>query len=112
VKGQFSFTKKERLNNPGDFRSVMRLGRRGHSKSFIFFIQENKVGFHRLGTVVKKEIGPAAYRNRVKRYFREFFRLNKHRMKGSFDIIILAKKGYVLKQYIEAEKELKGAFPI
>jgi ribonuclease P protein component len=46
----------------------------------------------------------------MKRYFREFFRLNKHRMGGSFDMVILAKKGYVLKRYREAEEELKGLF--
>jgi ribonuclease P protein component len=60
--------------------------------------------------VVKKEIGPATYRNRIKRYFREFFRLHKSQWKGSFDIIILAKKGYTFKRYREAEEELKGFF--
>jgi ribonuclease P protein component len=110
VKGQFRFTKKERINLPQDFRKVMKLGRRVQSKNFILFIQNNKLGFHRLGRVVKKEVGSATYRNRMKRYFREFFRLNKHRMGGSFDMVILAKKGYVLKRYREAEEELKGLF--
>ena len=110
MKGQFRFTKKERINLPQDFRKVMKLGRRVQSKNFILFIQNNKLGFHRLGMVVKKEVGPATYRNRTKRYFREFFRLNKHRMGGSFDMVILAKKGCVLKRYREAEEELKGLF--
>jgi ribonuclease P protein component len=108
VKGPFRFTKKERINHPQDFRRAMKLGKRIQAKRFIVFIHENRLGFHRLGTVVKREIGPATYRNRVKRYFREFFRLNKDQMSGSFDMVILAKKGYVLKQYREAEEELKG----
>jgi len=58
--------------------------------------------------VVKKEIGPANYRNRIKRYSREFFRIHKNQWKGSFDIIILAKKGDPLNRYREAEEELKG----
>ena len=66
------------------------------------------MGFHRLGVVVKKEIGPATYRNRIKRYLREFFRLRKGEWKGSFDIIFLARKGDVLRRYKEAEEELKG----
>jgi len=90
----------------------MKFGKRIQSNRFIVFIHENRLGFHRLGTVVRKEIGPATYRNRIKRYFREFFRLNKNRISGSFDMVILAKKGYVLKQYREAEEELKGLLEI
>jgi ribonuclease P protein component len=110
VKGQFRFSKKERINESQDFKRVMKLGKRVQSKSFILFIQNNKLGFHRLGMVVKKEVGPATYRNRMKRYLREFFRLNKHRMGGSLDLVILAKRGNALKRYREAEEELKGLF--
>jgi ribonuclease P protein component len=112
VKGQFRFTKKERINHPQDFRRAMKLGKRAQSQRFILFLLKNKLEFHRLGVVVKKEIGPATYRNRIKRYSREFFRLNKHRMSGSFDVILLAKKGYFLKRYREAEEELEGLFAI
>ena len=85
---------------------VMKLGKRFHSKNFILFIHENEAEVHRLGMVVKKEIGPAAYRNRIKRYSREFFRLHKHHICGSLDMIILAKKGCVLSRYGEVEEEL------
>jgi len=108
VKGRFRYTKKERIHRPQEFRMVMKRGRRIQSKNLIFFLQENGLGFHRLGMVVKKEIGPATYRNRIKRYFREFFRLHKSQWKGSFDVVILAKKGYTLRRYKEAEEELKG----
>jgi ribonuclease P protein component len=87
MKGSFRFTKKERINLPQDFRRVMRFGRRVPSGNFILFFQENKNAYHRLGIVVKKEVGTATFRNRIKRYIREFFRLNKHRLKGSFDIV-------------------------
>jgi len=88
----------------------MRGGKRVQSKHFALFLQKNQLGFHRLGVVVKKEIGPATYRNRIKRYFREFFRLHKAQRKGSFDIILLARKGNVLRHYREAEDELKRLF--
>lgn len=106
MKGLFKFTRRERIALPQDFRQVMKLGRRFASKNFIIFLLENKVKYHRLGIVVKKEIGPATLRNRMKRYLREFFRLHKHQIKGSMDIIILVKKGNPLEQYREAEKEL------
>lgn len=110
MKGSFSFTKKERISSPQDFRKVMRVGRRLSSKNFILFIKKNDNPFHRLGIVVKKEIGPATFRNRMKRYIREFFRLQKHQIKGSYDIILMVKKGCSVNRYQEAEEELKGLF--
>jgi ribonuclease P protein component len=108
VKGSFSFTKKERITSPQDFRRVMKSGRRLSSRNFILFVRKNESLFHRLGIVVKKEIGPATFRNRMKRYIREFFRLQKHQIKGSYDIILMVKKGCSVNRYQEAEDELRG----
>ncbi len=102
----FEFKKRERISHPQEFRRVMKSGRRVHSRNLLLFIQENTLGFHRLGIVVKKEVGPASYRNRIKRYVREFFRLHKHRIQGSLDLIVLTKKGCLLKRYQDAEDEL------
>jgi ribonuclease P protein component len=110
VKGSFRFTKKERITHPQDFRRAMKLGRKLPSKNFILFIQKNENKFHRLGIVVKKEIGSATFRNRMKRYIREFFRLHKHQIKGSYDIILMVKKGCSFNRYQEAEEELRGLF--
>ena len=107
MKGSFRFAKKERIALPQDFRRVMKSGRRLTSKHYILFLRENEGGFHRLGIVVKKEIGPASLRNRMKRYLREFFRLNKQQIKGSLDMIILVKKGNLPDQYRETEEELR-----
>jgi len=76
----------------------------------MLFIQKNENTFHRLGIVVKKEIGPATFRNRMKRFLREFFRLHKHQIKGSYDIILMIKKECSLNRYQEAEEELRGLF--
>jgi ribonuclease P protein component len=110
VKGSFGFTKKERITDPQDFRRVMKLGRRLSSRNFILFIKKNENLFHRLGIVVKKEIGPATFRNRMKRYIREFFRLQKHQIKGYYDIILMVKKGCSVNRYQEVEEELRGLF--
>lgn len=107
MKGSFRFTQKERIALPQDFRRVMKSGRRVISKHYILFLQENERGFHRLGIVVKKEVGPANIRNRMKRHLREFFRLNKQQIKGSFDMIILIKKGSLPEYYRETEEELR-----
>lgn len=112
MKGSFRFTKKERITQPQDFRRVMRLGRKIASRNFVLFFEKSENPFHRLGIVVKKEIGPATFRNRMKRYIREFFRLHKHQIKGSYDIILMIKKGCSVNGYQQAEEELRGLFVI
>ena len=62
--------------------------------------------------MVKKEVGQATYRNRVKRYLREFFRLHKDQIKGSFDLVILVKKGCRIKQYRDVEEDLRRLFSL
>jgi len=52
----------------------------------------NTVEINRLGITVTKKVGNAVIRNTIKRYCREFFRLNKRHIKGSYDINIIAKK--------------------
>ncbi|MGZ3557588.1 MAG: ribonuclease P protein component [Thermodesulfobacteriota bacterium] len=88
----------------------MKLGRRRTSRNFVVFIQKNEDTLHRLGIVARKEIGQATFRNRVKRYIREFFRLHKHQINGSHDIILMIRKGCSFNHYREAEEELKRLF--
>ncbi len=49
----------------------------------------------RLGLVVGRRVAKTAVRrNRMKRLLREFFRLNKHRLPASQDILIVARKDF------------------
>jgi ribonuclease P protein component len=87
---------------------VMRIGRKTSTRNFILFFRKSDNAFHRLGIVVKKEIGPATFRNQLRRYIREFFRLHKHQINGSYDIILMIKKGCSINRYEQAEEELRG----
>lgn len=88
----------------------MRSGRRQASKHLIVFKKETKNSFHRFGVVVGKEVGEATYRNRIKRWCREFFRLHKNDIKGSYDFVVLIRKGFCLRRYGEVERELRRHF--
>jgi ribonuclease P protein component len=112
VEGSFKFRKEERISDPQDFKRVMKTGRKIASRSFILFVKENAKNFHRLGVVVSKEVGPATYRNRIKRVCREFFRLHKHQIKGAVDIVILTKKGCSIRGYKDAKDELQRTFAL
>lgn len=84
----------------------MKYGKRINTKNYTLFLKKNDKEFHRLGMIIKKEVGRATLRNRIKRYLREFFRLNKHKIDGPLDIVIMVKKGTSPKTYWEVEEEL------
>jgi ribonuclease P protein component len=108
----YRLKKEERIGDPQDFKNVMRFGKKLPSKNFILFTKRNEKQHHRLGIVISKEVGKATYRNRVKRLLREFFRLNKHRIDGALDVVILVRKGCALTRYIETDRELRRLFAL
>jgi len=68
------FSKKKRLLLRKEFERVHKAGiRAGTNVLFISFVSG---GAKRIGLVVGKTVGTAVTRNRVKRVFREHFRLN------------------------------------
>ncbi|MBI5328848.1 MAG: ribonuclease P protein component [Deltaproteobacteria bacterium] len=105
--GQYSFTKKERLLKSKDFTSAQKQGKRVASKSFTIFLKTNSLGIRRLGLAVSKKVGGAVKRNRIKRFLREFFRLNKEIFPPSTDIFISVKHGFNLSAYREVGEEFK-----
>lgn len=87
---------------------VMSKGKEFRTRNFTLIYSPNKEGKSRLGITVSKKIGNAVKRNRVKRLIREFFRLNKSRISGCYDVIFIARKGAVDLNYFKVYEELKG----
>ncbi len=75
-----------------EYERVLKKGKRISSQNFSLAMLKNGLGFPRMGhTVAKKAVSQAVSRNKIKRYFRETFRLNKHRF-DSNDVVFIAKK--------------------
>jgi len=89
----FPFPKKMRLLNRKDFVNLNRLGKRYHSAHFTVIFNENGLDISRLGITASKKTGNAVKRNRIKRYIREFYRLDKEQFPQGYDIAVVAKKG-------------------
>lgn len=73
----------------------IRLSRQADSiadRRFVVAFKKNGLDRTRLGITVTRKTGNAVVRNRIKRLVREYFRLNRQKIRGSFDINVIAKK--------------------
>ena len=61
----------------GDFRRIYRRGRSAVTGGMVVYCLKNKKGMSRLGVTVSTKVGHAVVRNRVRRRFRELYRLHR-----------------------------------
>jgi ribonuclease P protein component len=71
-----------------EYEAVYRDGRRRSSQQFAVFYRANGLGRSRFGISVKKELGGAVVRNRIRRRIREILRLNDSEIPAGWDIVI------------------------
>jgi len=94
------------LRRRKDYELAFRHGSRRHTQNFTIILRPNALKFSRLGVTVGKKVGNAVKRNRVKRCLREFFRLHKHKLPPSHDLVIVAKKDAATLAYNDVREEL------
>lgn len=75
----------------GDFRRIYRRGRSAVSGGVVVYCLKNRKGMSRLGVTVSTKLGHAVVRNRARRRLREVYRLNAHRLRQGYDIILVAR---------------------
>jgi ribonuclease P protein component len=92
VSSKLSFSKADRILKRPEFIQLSRNGKKIQNRHFILIYLPGHQYQSRLGITVSKRVGNAVKRNRIKRLTREFFRHNRHRQKGTWDINIIAKK--------------------
>ncbi len=101
-----SFGKKERVRRRKNYLNIYQRGVRVHSNNFTVILNPNSSGEKRLGIAVSKKVGNAVKRNRIKRLFKEFFRLNKDNLPDSKDMVIIAKRDVSQLKYQDVCLEL------
>ena len=89
---KLTFTKADRILKRYDFKALSQEGKKIRNKYFIVLYSTNRFKSSRIGVTVTKKVGNAPVRNRIKRLIREYFRLNRHRIKGFCDINIIPKR--------------------
>ena len=87
-----------------EFRRLYRKGKYVVSTTMVLYCQRNRRGRTRLGVTVSTKLGKAVVRNRVRRRFREIWRLNKKDMVPGWDIILVARVRAVETSYQKLDK--------
>ena len=69
----------------------------------VLYARRNREGKNRVGFTVSKKLGHAVVRNRVRRRLREIYRLNAHKFKPGYDIVVVARSRSVGASYQKLE---------
>lgn len=78
-------------------------------KHVVIYCRRNKLGYNRLGLTVSAKLACAVKRNRIKRLFREAYRLNEDKFADGIDLVLVARVRAVGASYQEIEKSLLRA---
>ncbi|MBZ5527464.1 MAG: ribonuclease P protein component [Acidobacteriia bacterium] len=72
----------------GEFDAVYRAGKRRSSAYFTVFLRSNSLPHSRFGFSIKKALGGAVVRNRIRRRLREIVRLHRGEIPAGWDIVV------------------------
>ena len=82
------FPRTARLVQRGDFDAVYRAGKRRSSSHFTVFFRANAEPVSRFGFSIKKALGGAVVRNRIRRRVREIIRCHRAEIPAGWDVVI------------------------
>ena len=82
------YPREARLVAKAQFDAVYRAGKRRTSSHFTAFALANNLPHSRFGFSIKKALGGAVVRNRIRRRLREIARLHREELPAGWDIVI------------------------
>lgn len=85
----FGFRPHEHLRRPQDFRRVFDRRRSAADSRLIVYGCENGLPHLRLGLSVSRKFGSAVRRNRLRRLYREAFRLTRQELPTGLDLVLV-----------------------
>jgi ribonuclease P protein component len=87
---RLALPKSSRIVRGGDFQRAYKTGARSRGEVLVVVAVPNGLDRPRLGLSVGRAIWPGAVqRNRVRRVFREAFRLSQHELPSGFDLVLI-----------------------
>lgn len=96
-----------RIKKNEEFAKIIHLKHSNSSASFILYSSERKLEHARAGISVSKKLGNAVKRNKIKRQVREMLRDIVDFEKCPNDLILIVRKGFLDKSFIENKNDLE-----
>lgn len=90
----------------GDFDAVYRAGKRRTSAHFTIFCRPNSLPLSRFGFSIKKALGSAVVRNRIRRRLREMVRCRREGIPGGWDFVVHPKNAVARANFAALSGEL------
>jgi ribonuclease P protein component len=95
-----------KLVRKADFDAVYRNGKRRSSSHFTVFLKANGLPQSRFGFSIKRALGGAVVRNRMRRRMREVVRLHRQEISGGWDFVIHPKANVERAAFAALESDL------
>lgn len=83
------FRPAEHLRRPSDFRRVYQRRRSAADGWLLVYACENGLPHSRLGLSVSRKVGQATFRNRLRRLYREAYRLTRSEIPTGLDLVLI-----------------------
>ena len=109
--GKRNLPREWRLVRRSEFEAVYREGRRRSSATFLIFLRANGLSRDRFGMSVKKALGNAVARNRIRRRIREILRLHREEILPGWDVVIHPSRSVATLEFTKLEAELLALLP-
>src|SRR5271163_4471844 len=100
------FPREARLVRRGDFDAVYRAGKRRSSSHFTVFFRANQLPVSRFGFSIKKALGGAVVRNRIRRRIREIVRCHRAEIPAGWDVVIHPKSSVARAEFVALTADL------
>jgi ribonuclease P protein component len=100
------FPREARLVRRGEFDAVYRGGKRRSSSHFTVFLRANQLPCSRFGFSIKKALGGAVLRNRIRRRVREIVRGHRQEILTGWDIVIHPKSSVARAEFAALTADL------
>lgn len=100
-----------RLVRRAEYDAVYREARRRSSREFTVFLRPNNLDLSRFGWSIKKALGNAVWRNRIRRRLREIVRLHRQEIAPGWDIVIHPRSSAATAEFAPMAQELMKLLP-
>jgi len=111
VATRLDFPRAFRLVRRAEYDAVYREGRRRSSREFTLFLRPNGLASSRFGWSIKKALGNAVRRNRIRRRLREIVRLHRQEIAPGWDIVIHPRSSAGTQEFSALQAELLKLMP-